>query len=292
MPITQDCQPCLRRLVRLTAELASTDPRISEEAVAAGDRIVHAMTDAAPSHREPVEISTRFLRAIRAITGSHDPFRQRKLREIELARVTLSRVGLPRETDLHGLFQLSVAGNAIDFFRPLDEIEADLQVLPPLAIDHVDRVERLATQRSSVVFLVDNAGEGFFDWPLLLALAKRVRHLTVVVKGGPSQNDLTALELPAIAKPPYPFDVCSNGTDAVGTLFDEVAPKVWRLLESTDLIISKGMANYESLRSGTTASGLPPTAFCMIAKCHPNAEVAGVPFMSRVVMLDEGLGRA
>jgi uncharacterized protein with ATP-grasp and redox domains len=48
------------------------------------------------------------------------------------------------------------------------------------------------------------------------------------------------------------------------------------------LVISKGMANYESL---SEYEGLPPVAYLMAAKCEPIADEVGVIRGSKIAML-------
>ena len=55
-------------------------------------------------------------------------------------------------------------------------------------------------------------------------------------------------------------------------------------MDSCTLVISKGMANYESL---SEYRDLPPVAYLMAAKCEPIAEEVGVPKGSKVAMLRE-----
>lgn len=270
--------------MRQVAALSTELPGLRLEAERAGLRIVGEC--AGSRTLEPTHVSTRFLREIRRITGVADPFAARKAQEIALAHAIFSRMSHGETEDLGSLLRLAVAGNGIDFFRSIHEMEADLGRLPPFAVDHTSRIEELLLRaRKPVVVLADNAGELVFDLPLLGALAMRGLPLVLGVKGAPSQNDLTLQELGHVAPSPYPFHVVSSGTDAVGTQLGEVSPAFRGLLEGASLIIAKGMANFESLRG---EEGLPPVAYCFIAKCAPNARYAGVSKGDRVVLLSEG----
>jgi uncharacterized protein with ATP-grasp and redox domains len=265
--------------VHQLAALCSTDAALRREAVRRGEAIIAA----AGPRDEAIHVFTRVLRALRAFSGVADPFRGRKQQEVALAQEALAGLG-PLPDDLPGLLQLAVTGNAIDFFRPLRAAREDLRRLHKAGVDHTERLAaQLQGATGPVVYLADNAGEAVFDWPLLVWLAARVE-LTLVVKGAPSQNDLTREELPALTPPPYPFTVRDNGTDAVGTQLGEVSPALAHLLRTATLVIAKGMANFESLRG---VRGLAPVAFCFLAKCAPNARAAGVAPGERVVLLQE-----
>lgn len=283
MPVDPECRPCLQQLVRQTAALSTDLPGLRSEAERAGLRVVEQA--AGSQELEPSHVSTRFFREIRRVTGVEDPFATRKAQEIALAHAIFARLELPEREDLPSLLRLAVAGNAIDFFRSVEEVEADLRTLPEFALDHTDRVEALVRKaRGPVLYLADNAGELVFDLPLLGALARRGVHVVLGVKGRPSQNDLTLADVGRVTAGPLPFHVVSNGTDAVGTQVDEVSAAFRGLLEAASLILAKGMANFESLRG---IRGLPPVAHCFIAKCAPNARLAGVHVGDRVVLVRE-----
>lgn len=283
MPVEPECGPCLEQLVRQVAALSTSDPGLRLEAVRRGDGIVAGALGS--RILEPTHVSTRFLREIRRLTGVADPFAARKAQEIALAHAIFSRRAPPARDDLGALLGLAVAGNAIDFFRTLEEVEADMRALPAFAVDHTPRVEELLGRaRGPIVYLADNAGELVFDLPLLGALALRGLMVVLGVKGAPSQNDVTLADLGRVSAGPYPFHVVSSGTDAVGTQLDQVSPAFRELLGQASLILAKGMANFESLRG---EKGLPPVAHCFIAKCAPNARLAGVAKGDRVVLLVE-----
>lgn len=283
MPVDRECEPCLRQLVRQVAALSTGDDGLRRRAVEAGDRVVTRF--AGSPHHEPTHVSTAFFRVIRQVTGVADPFAGRKAQEIALAHAALARLQLPPREDLRGRIRLAVAGNAIDFFRTFEEVEADLRRLPDFAVDHTDRLEvLLAGARAPVVYLADNAGEAVFDLPLLEAIAARGLTVVLAVKGAPSQNDLTLSDLPRVRPGPLPFHVVGNGTDAVGTQLAEVSPAFRSLLEGAAVILAKGMANFESLRG---EHALPPVAHCFIAKCAPNARLAGVTEGDRIVLVRE-----
>jgi hypothetical protein len=268
--------------------------------IAAADRVVEqlAARDRLPGvNLEPTAVSTAYLRMIRRLTGCADPFAARKEIEIRMARRALEAIELPPAEDLAARLRLAVAGNAIDFFRPFEQVRADLAApaaSADFAVDHsaevVDRALHRAAWRAPVVYLADNAGEALFDLPFLRALAQRREGVFLVVKGAPSQNDLTRDDLARIiagdpARPvseTLPFTVVDTGTGAVGTPLDEISEATRRLVTSAAVIIAKGMANFETLRA---EQDLPPIAYAMIAKCEPNARLAGVPCGRRLIRL-------
>jgi uncharacterized protein with ATP-grasp and redox domains len=62
--------------------------------------------------------------------------------------------------------------------------------------DDIDRLERsLLTKPDSVLFFTDNSGEIFFDIPFIQFIRNHARQATLVVKGGPTLNDLSRIEI-------------------------------------------------------------------------------------------------
>ena len=105
----------------------------------------------------------------------------------------------------------------------------------------------LKTKPENVLYLTDNAGEIYFDMPLYEYLKKHCGRIYLVVKGGPSLNDLTRVELQS-QKLIGRFDIVADtGTDGAGIDWDNVSREFIDLVASADLIVSKGMANFETL---------------------------------------------
>jgi hypothetical protein len=72
----------------------------------------------------------------------------------------------------------------------------------------------------------------------------------------------------------------STGTFYVGIDWRDVPPEVMKEIEGCDIIIAKGMGNYESLSD----EELPvPIAHVLRTKCGPVANSMGIPLNQNVV---------
>jgi hypothetical protein len=118
----------------------------------------------------------------------------------------------------------------------------------------------------TVLYLTDNAGEIYFDWPLYEYIRDRSRKTILVVKGGPSLNDLTRTELKSAGLEKMFDTVMDTGTDGAGIDWENVSRDFLDLIASADLVISKGMANFETLYPRAMVS---PTFFLFKVKCEP-----------------------
>ena len=67
-------------------------------------------------------------------------------------------------------------------------------------------------------------------------------------------------------------EIIENGSDAIGTMFNDCSKSFRKRFEQAELIIAKGQANYESL-SGSRA----PVFFLLQVKCSVIARDLGVP---------------
>lgn len=277
------CKPCLEELVRLTAELSTTDEDLRARLRFEGCSMIEQTFGPGVV---PARVATLFSRKIREISKNRDPFRSRKDQEISMARSVLALLDLPEE--LPPLVSLAARGNAMDYFRTDEQTARDLASPPGFSCDDtpafLDLLPQIIDKEKKLFYLLDNAAELLFDLPLARALHNRGVRVVLVVKSHGIQNDCTMEDLGRILQEPLPFQVMENGTDAVGTDPLEVSPSFWSALMDAGLILAKGMANYETLRDIPT----PDILFCMMAKCRVNARLLSVPQNTLVAKLRLG----
>jgi hypothetical protein len=279
MHIQAECRPCLVKLVDMTVELATENPAVRKQTRRDALEIIsQEFTPAAI----PACIANKFHRHIKQATGNPDPFHRRKQQETEMLREVFtgitSDVGWP--DDLLSLLSLAVAGNALDFFRTPEEILHDLRM--PITFVNSDLellASRLAAGSGLMLYLADNAGEQFFDRPVIEFWRRQGWEVIYVVKGGPIQNDLTLADLQASGLGPALEPVAETGALTVGLVREEASPGFCRLLDRADIILAKGMGHFETLSHHDD----PRVFFLLQAKCRPVAAALQVPVGSFVV---------
>ena len=131
-----------------------------------------------------IDVATRLHRVVRKTTKNSDPYRDMKDREIELSRKLAAQVESNYSRDFKGYLSLSLAGNAIDFFRDLEQVTKDIESPMTFTVDDSLSFGRKLKKARRLMFLADNAGEIFFDLPLVKWLRQFVS-LTYVVKESP-----------------------------------------------------------------------------------------------------------
>jgi uncharacterized protein with ATP-grasp and redox domains len=271
MEIRPECYGCLERLVDLTVGLATSDPALQEEARRAALDIIREESGAGAAI--PAMIANRFHLVIQEFTGNPDPFAGRKAAETAYLAGMQERLASTYGEDLVSLLKLAAVGNAIDFFRPEDEVTRELLGQVDFGVSDLPRFrERLAGARGPILYLADNAGEQFFDRPLVTALRRWGWQVYYVVKGGPIQNDLTREDLEASGLGPAMEPVVDTGSRTVGLALAGASPEFRELYREARLILAKGMGHFETLSHSRDER----LFFLLQAKCEPVARALGV----------------
>lgn len=277
MKLVETCYGCLTRLVSQAAALATEDEDIRSRAVAEGLKI---LKNGFSFDEVSIVVATRIHDAIKQITSNPDPYYGMKQREIEIAKELYDEMRLRYGDNFKGLLKLAALGNNLDFFRPFDVIKEDMRQEVHFVIDDSEQFEEKLRNSSKILYLADNAGEVFFDLPLLKWLRQFVA-VTYVVKSFPVQNDITLDDVKRSGLEIDLGDIMTTGTATPGIVFSLASTEFRREFELADLIFAKGMGYYESL-SELPAEGR--FSYCLKAKCQPVADSLNVPLNSFVSM--------
>ena len=286
---TPQCIDCLLSLVRDVTLMASPDNMDLAEKTEKIAREMMAEAEISPTSSP--QIANRILREVRRLSGVNDPFAEFKGREMDLARQVVSQLESQIGTDLRSRVSLALLGNSLDFFTDPQKVLADIpqRLIKDFSYFQNDTAQlEMALHRrpETVIYLTDNAGEIYFDRPLYDYLQQRSGKTILAVKGGPSLNDLTRHELKA-AGLENAFDaVTDTGTDGAGIDWENVSADFLDLINSADIIISKGMANFETLYARDMAS---PVFFLFKVKCEPIHNYIKAPGNSFMALWKKGI---
>jgi uncharacterized protein with ATP-grasp and redox domains len=199
-----------------------------------------------------VKIGSDVHRTVKEITGNLDPYRQLKRLSNSMALEWLAKLEKELGNNLPFMPAVSIAaaGNMIDYGAmkthetPKTLFEKALK--GKLDSRKVEEAKQFVKESRQVLYLCDNAGEIAFDKLLVSAIRSLGPEVTVVVRGGPIMNDVTledAYEVGMITL----AKTISTGTAISGILLDESSPEFQDAFDRSDLIISKGQGNMESL---------------------------------------------
>ncbi len=290
MKLHRDCISCLARIADQVAREFEKDAPSTGEMMR---RVKAALEEAFRPDKCPPWLATIGIHEISALTGESDPYASIRQKEMAAAQQIFRRIRPRYGDDFRSSIELAVLGNNLDFFRSIGDLETALARewtgRLDFSIDHIDRTEEKLSglNRGSVVFLADNAGEVFFDIPLLNKVGAMGVRALYGVKERPFLNDLTWADLERAGMLSQIPCTMSTG---IGALLDlsSLATAFREEMENCDLIISKGQANYECL------SELSPEKdifYLLKAKCQPIRETLNVPLNSYVALLSEVPGR-
>jgi hypothetical protein len=208
------------------------------------------------------------------ILGNDDPFAQVKEEGNSFARAVQEEVAQRiqvAEDSLRAAIRIAIAGNIIDY-GALHEFDAAATLQEcfdqPFAWDDypilLEALQRPANPK--VLYLCDNCGEIVFDGLLIKELNKQGCQVTAVVREAPIINDAT-LEDARTCGLDKICTVISNGTNCPGTPLTTCSAEFQEQFHAADLIISKGMGNFETLSEVAA-----PIFFLFTVKCHQVAQ--------------------
>jgi len=278
MKLMPGCYECLRRLICQAAELATDDASLKQNAIKEAMKI---LDDEFSYSQLSIVIATKINKVVREVTHNPDPYRAMKEREMTLARELYPELRSRYNDDLRGCLKLAAAANVIDFFREPGSIREDIRKPVSFVVDDSEQLEAKLKDAGKVLYLADNAGELYFDLPLVKWM-KQFAQVIYVVKPSPVQDDLTLDNVRRSGLEGEFGKVISTGIASPGIVFSLASAQFKREFESADLIFAKGMGHYEAL------SELPPEGkffYCLVAKCKPVADSLGVPINNYVAML-------
>lgn len=288
MPAAIDCYLCLLRQSLEAARFASSDESIHRLVVLNGmERVLKKNFETPP----PV-IGREIHRLIKEITGNPDPYHDEKIRfdRAMLAQVDRLRERIERADDrLEMAVRLAIAGNSIDFALGVVK-EADVDAAFDQAVTRslngsIDALRQTIQESETLFFLTDNAGEIVCDRLLVELLTKEFgKRVTVAVRGMPMINDATMedAELVGMTKA---APVITNGNDGLGTFLEECSEEFLDHFQNDDLVIAKGLANYETLVENRTPHQPKKIAFLFKAKCPFISHFAGTQLGDLVVRI-------
>ncbi len=251
MKIARECIHCLARQAVEIAEKATSDPAKQEIIIKQSLTELSIMDFDSSSP----EIAFKMHQHAKNITGVEDPYLQLKAQYNQIAENISERIRSEKwiekaEDPFDIACRLSIAGNIIDFSVGLELEASDIvksvedSIQKELFGTGSKTLKEAVANAKRVMFIADNSGEIVFDKFLLEQLP--LDKVTYVVKGGPIVNDAT-MDDAVHTGVTNMVRVIDNGHSAQGTVMHDCSQSFRDEFDASDLIISKGQANYETL---------------------------------------------
>lgn len=156
---------------------------------------------------------------------------------------------------LKAAIQYAMMGNYIDFAAMENVNEQKLRKFLDAAQDNplnttaFENLKKDLSEAKALVYLTDNCGEIVLDKVLISVIKKQYPGLdiTVIVRGAPAINDATMEDAIQIGLTDV-VPVIGNGSDIAGTCLNKISAEAGKLINTADVLIAKGQANYETLQ--------------------------------------------
>ncbi len=272
MKVYPQCIPCLiNQGLNAVKRLGLTKEQEKEIAT----RSLKMLAQFENLERSPAYYAYFVQQIVKEVTDNPDPFREQKrlANKVALSLLPEFMQYIHSQTDrLAYAIRLSALGNYIDLairgeFNVKEEIERLIDT--DFAVwDYKVFLKKLESA-TKVLIIGDNAGEIALDKVLVKQLKDFGKNVIYAVKSAPILNDATledAIEvsMTSICK------VIENGSDKVGTWLEDCSEEFLEAFYSSDIVISKGQANFETLSDVDR-----DVFFLLVAKCEPIASESG-----------------
>ncbi len=286
MRISPICPACLLNRAYLESRFVTDDEDLIFRAVGEALKVlaVKYFTRGINAH-----IATEMHRRVYEVLGVDDPYKDVKERANRVAMESLPvvRAFVENQEDVFKASAIaSIIANTFDYGVMGHNVEDEdfltfflKEFRRGLRIDDLDEIRELCGGK--VCYLTDNCGEIVIDTLFMKEIKKVCERLTVVVRGRPIISDATLEDALKVGVDKIADEILTNGKGAIGIIEEELPEETLDRLENADVIIAKGMANYESLSEGR----FKPIAFLLKAKCEPIARDIGVEVGDMVAML-------
>jgi hypothetical protein len=244
------------------------------------------------------DLATKVHRRTYEILGVSDPYASVKARSNSVAAKLLPKAEAFIQSygnRLEAAIICSLAGNILDFGIEGSETcpealadKFDTMCSAGIQVNDLPEVMPYLKSGANILLFADNCGEIVFDKLLCIELKKFDIHLCLVVKGEPILSDATIDDVKFSQLENIVDDVMTTNAFAVGVDFNRIDDKLQRAIETADLIICKGMANFESFSETT----YHPIVYILRTKCAPVANAMGLPKNINAVKLYPSLYRS
>lgn len=282
MLLEADCIPCILRMaVAALRQLPLDENTIRELST---EILEIPALRGLEWNKTSAEVIEDIWRKIVKKTGSPDPFRLAKSnqnKKIMDLYPDLKQMVNEAVDPLYTAVKLAILGNSLDLMVADSAVTFENSIKDrvdaPLALEIYSAFEQQLIASKRLVYFGDNAGEIVFD-KLLIKTIKELHspEIVFVVRSVPTLNDATLTEARSIGMDNI-TRVIENGIDGPlpGTVLRRCSNEVNDLVRRSDLIISKGGGNFDTLDEEREHLQ-KKISFLLLSKCEPYYRHFGV----------------
>lgn len=272
MKIQTECVPCLLKRIIFEAKQSTDDKTLQTKVIRNACKMLSEIYD--PNECSAI-IATKVHKMVYDTLNDEDPYAELKSDSNLIAKSLLPKMEeLIKKSDdpLKASMICSIIGNMMDF--GIEGASTDPKMLKDifekiysdgLGYDDYPKLKKYLKKAKRVILFTDNCGEIVFDKVLCRELKKFNPNsfITIVVRGKPIISDATLKDVQELNFKEVVDEILTTGCFAIGVDFNSLPPKLERAINRADLIICKGMANYEAF----SETKYRPIAYLLRTKC-------------------------
>ena len=288
MKIQTECVPCLLKRVIFETELSTNNKKRQTQTI---KNACKALAEFYDPTKSSASIATKVHKIVYDSLQDTDPYKQLKIQSNHVAQSLLPKIEKlihQSPSPLKTSMICSIIGNMMDFGIPglsthpeqLKDVFEDIYQ-EGLGHDDYDILDHLLMTAQHVILFTDNCGEIVFDKILCRELKKKypTLKLTLVVRGEPIISDATLADVHELHFQEVVDNILTTGCFAIGVDFSKMPAQLSTALDQADLILCKGMANYEAF----SETKYRPIAYLLRTKCTAIAHAMQLPINVNVI---------
>jgi len=226
----------------------------------------------------PPENATPIYELMSKLAHKEDLYKEQKLEATHKALSLLPSLESIIENSQNQLLsatKVAVAGNVIDLAAEVsfdldDELKKIFKI--PFSIDNLEKMRHSLEHAKEVLIIGDNAGEHIFDLLFMQTLKKLYPEVKLyyMTRGKYIINDITLQDCKGFGFEEV-CELINSGVPTPGFVYDLACDNAKNTFDSVDLVITKGMGNYECLNEYKRAN----ICFLLKVKCQVVASSLG-----------------
>lgn len=248
MKLQDLCKVCLKNQIQRYLDKYKLDSKHEEEILLNTTSTINAISTS--HYITPPEAAISVYDILKTSLKVNDPYKEIKSKSMQLARQITKDI---KVNNLDEALKICVVGNVIDYGSQ-DDIDI-INIIHSTfkeewGIYDIDTFKMALYKARSLLFIGDNAGENYFDEILIKFIKDNYNlKITYLTRGAPIINDLTLDDIKVHKSLFTMCDVEDSGVNSPGFIYNMANAKSRSYFDNADLILAKGMGNFECLES-------------------------------------------
>ncbi len=274
MNIDPACVECIINQSKRVADAIHAHEKLTQQIVSA----VETMAPGFSFEQSPPEVASAVYEKMAKIAGKEDLYDEVKQISTQKAQAFIPYLQKEIADSTEPLLtatKVAVAGNVIDLAAEYAfDLNEELNKIfhTSFAVNDFEGLQARLSVSKTLLYIADNAGEHIFDKIYIQTILSLYPHIRLIymTRGNAIINDVTYEE----AKEAGFDELCelvSSGVNTPGFVYERANKASQELFDSADVIITKGMGNYECLSDAKREN----LFFLLKVKCNVVARSLG-----------------